>query len=39
MAKIFANLIMFGRKTINDVPQALRKEVKKILKDKGYPID
>lgn len=31
MAKIYANLIRAGRKTINDVPVKLRAEVEKIL--------
>lgn len=31
MAKIYANLIKKGLKTINDVPPALRDEVQRIL--------
>lgn len=31
MAKIYANLILKGVKTIDDVPKKLRAEVKKIL--------
>jgi hypothetical protein len=31
MAKIYANLIKNGLKTIEDVPEKLREEVKKIL--------
>ena len=31
MAKIYADLIRKGRKTIDDVPKALRKEVEKLL--------
>jgi hypothetical protein len=31
MAKIYANLIRAGRKTIDDVPAKLRAEVEKIL--------
>lgn len=31
MAKIYANLIRKGLKTINDVPEALRAEVQAIL--------
>lgn len=31
MAKIYANLIRKGLKTIDDVPQKLKKEVQKIL--------
>lgn len=31
MAKIYANLIKHGQKTIDDVPTALKDEVQKIL--------
>jgi hypothetical protein len=31
MAKIYANLILKGIKTIDDVPKKLRAEVKKLL--------
>ena len=31
MAKIYANLILKGLKTIDDVPKSLRKAVEKIL--------
>ncbi len=31
MAKVYADLIRKGIKTINDVPEKLRNEVKKIL--------
>lgn len=31
MAKVYANLIRAGRKTIDDVPAKLRAEVEKIL--------
>ena len=31
MAKIYANLILKGVKTIDDVPKKLRAEVKKLL--------
>ena len=31
MAKVYANLIKNGLKTINDVPAALRKAVQKLL--------
>ena len=32
MAKIYANLIRKGLKTIDDVPEKLRDDVKKLLK-------
>ena len=34
MAKVYAELIRKGKKTINDVPEALRAEVQRIL-DEG----
>lgn len=33
MAKIYANLIRHGRKTIDDVPEKLREEVLRILEN------
>lgn len=42
MAKIYAALIIKGKKTINDVPEIvkgekIRDEVKQVLIDEGYP--
>ncbi len=34
MEKVYAELILKGRKTIEDVPQALREKVLAILKEK-----
>lgn len=34
MAEVYANLILKGLKTIDDVPAKLKKQVEKILKDK-----
>lgn len=31
MAKVYANLIRYGKKTIDEVPEKLRDEVKRIL--------
>lgn len=31
MAKVYAELIRKGKKTINDVPESLREEVQRIL--------
>lgn len=36
MARVFAALIMNGRKTLDDVPSKLRAEVEAILKELGY---
>jgi len=33
MAKIYADLILKGLKTIDDVPKLLKKEVEKLLKE------
>ncbi len=33
MARIYASLILKGLKTIDDVPEKLRKEVEEILKE------
>lgn len=35
MAKIYANLIKAGRKTIDDVPDKLRAEVERLLNAAG----
>jgi len=36
MAAIYANLIMKGKKTIDDVPDHLKQEVQDILEDLGW---
>ena len=38
MAKIYANLIIKGMKTLSDVPKHLRDAVISILEESGYPI-
>lgn len=37
MAKIYATLIIKGKKTINDVPTKIRDDVRQVLIDEGYP--
>ena len=37
MAKVYADLIRKGKKTIDDVPAKLRDEVKQVLIDEGHP--
>lgn len=37
MAVIYATLIVKGKKTINDVPPAIREQVKQILIDLDLP--
>ncbi len=39
MARIYANLIEKGIKTIDEVPEKLKDNVKQILKDDGYLTD
>jgi hypothetical protein len=36
MAKIYADLIMKGKKTMDDVPSVLKKAVQKILDEAGW---
>jgi hypothetical protein len=38
MAKVYAELIVKGKKTIDDVPGKLKDEVIRILKEWGYII-
>lgn len=37
MAAVYADLIIKGKKTIDEVPEKIRKEVRQILIDRGYP--
>ena len=37
MAVIYATLIVKGKKTINDVPEVIREQVKQILRDLDLP--
>lgn len=39
MAKIYAALVMKGKKTIDDVPERLREQVTAILVAEGYMED
>ena len=36
MARVFATLIVNGRKTLADVPERLRADVEAILKEMGF---
>ena len=38
MAKVYADLIEKGLKTIDDVPAKLRPEVEAILEERGYHV-
>jgi hypothetical protein len=37
MAEVYADLIIKGRKTIDEVPDKIKDDVKQILIDMGYP--
>lgn len=37
MAEVYANLIIKGRKMIEEVPEKIRDDVKAILTEKGFP--
>lgn len=37
MAKVYADLIIKGRKTINEVPERIKDQVKQELIDRGFP--
>lgn len=37
MAAVYANLTIKGKKTIDEVPEKIREEVKAILTEKGFP--
>jgi uncharacterized protein with GYD domain len=37
MATVYANMIIKGKKTINEVPERIKSEVKQLLIDMGYP--
>lgn len=39
MAKIYANLIEKGLKTLDQVPERIRKDVRKILDERGVPYE
>lgn len=36
MAAVYANLIIKGKKTIDEVPEKIRDEVKAVLTEKGF---
>lgn len=37
MAAVYADLIIKGKKQIDEVPEQIREEVRQILIDRGYP--
>ena len=36
MVQVYVDLIKKGKKTIDDVPEAIREQVRKKLEDEGY---
>lgn len=39
MVKIYVALIKKGKKTIDDVPEQIREQVRKALEDQGYDFE
>lgn len=39
MVKIYVALIKKGKKTIDDVPEQIREQVRKALEDQGYDVE
>lgn len=37
MANVYADLIIKGKKSIDEVPAQIKEEVRQILIDRGYP--
>lgn len=39
MVQVYVDLILKGKKTIDDVPERIREQVRKALEDQGYDIE
>ena len=39
MVQVYVDLILKGKKTIDDVPERIREQVRKALDDQGYDIE
>lgn len=39
MVQVYVDLIKKGKKTINDVPERIREQVRKVLEDQGYDFE
>jgi len=39
MVQVYVDLIKKGKKTINDVPERIREQVRKALEDQGYDFE
>lgn len=38
MVQVYVDLIIKGKKTIDDVPERIREQVRKALEDQGYDV-
>lgn len=39
MVQVYVDLILNGKKTIDDVPERIREQVRKALEDQGYDVE
>ena len=39
MVQVYVDLILKGKKTIDDVPETIREQVRKVLEDQGYDVE
>lgn len=39
MVQVYVDLILKGKKTIDDVPEQIREQVRKALEDQGYDVE
>jgi len=39
MVQVYVDLILKGKKTIDDVPERIREQVRKALEDQGYDVE
>lgn len=39
MVQVYVDLILKGKKTIDDVPERIREQVRKALEDQGYDFE
>lgn len=39
MVQVYVDLILKGKKTIDDVPERIREQVRKALGDQGYDVE
>lgn len=39
MVQVYVDLILKGKKTIDDVPERIREQVRKTLEDQGYDFE